>query len=92
MQPVGRADRPIGSASAPVTVIEYSSPTCPHCVEYRTHVALQIEEEVLRTGTVMILFRPTNGAQQCGHGHLHACRTAARTEVPAKPGCPLRKA
>lgn len=58
MQPAGRADRPRGSASAPVTLIEYSSPTCPHCVEYRTHIAPAIEEEFVRTGKVRILFRP----------------------------------
>ncbi|ENN88309.1 hypothetical protein RHSP_83390 [Rhizobium freirei PRF 81] len=38
-------------------MIEYSSPTCPHRVEYRTHVALQIEEEFVRTGKVRIVFR-----------------------------------
>ncbi|NTE68185.1 thioredoxin domain-containing protein [Agrobacterium tumefaciens] len=57
-QPSGRADRPVGSAEAPVTVIEYSSPTCSHCVDYRMNVAPKIEEEFVRTGKAKILFRP----------------------------------
>lgn len=58
LQPLGRADRPLGSASAPVTVIEYSSPTCPHCALYRREVAPKIEAEFVRSGKVRILFRP----------------------------------
>ncbi|MDM8016241.1 MAG: thioredoxin domain-containing protein [Rhizobium sp.] len=58
LEPVGRIDRPIGNASAPVTIIEYSSPTCPSCVTYRTQVAPLIEEELVKTGKVRILFRP----------------------------------
>ncbi|RUM06187.1 DsbA family protein [Rhizobium chutanense] len=58
MQPLGRADRPFGSATAPVTVIEYSSPTCPHCAAYRRETAPKIEAEFVRSGKVRILFRP----------------------------------
>lgn len=57
-QPAGRADRPIGQSSAPVTIIEYSSPTCPHCVDYRIHSAAEIEKEFLGTGKVRFIFRP----------------------------------
>ncbi|WP_376745788.1 thioredoxin domain-containing protein [Sinorhizobium psoraleae] len=31
LRPAGRADRATGAKSAPVTVIDYSSTTCPHC-------------------------------------------------------------
>ncbi|WP_190306531.1 DsbA family protein [Rhizobium phaseoli] len=58
LEPIGRVDRPIGSASAPVTIIEYSSPTCPHCVDYRTQVAPEIEKEFVGRGRVRLVFRP----------------------------------
>ncbi|MCZ4088609.1 thioredoxin domain-containing protein [Sinorhizobium psoraleae] len=58
LQPVGRADRPLGSAIAPVTVIEYSSPTCPHCVTYRRNTAPKLEAEFAPSGKVRFLFRP----------------------------------
>jgi protein-disulfide isomerase len=58
LQPLGRADRPAGSATAPVTVIEYSSPTCSHCATYRNKTAPKIEEEFVESGQIRILFRP----------------------------------
>jgi protein-disulfide isomerase len=58
LQPLGRADRPAGSATAPVTVIEYSSPTCSHCATYRNETAPKIEGEFVESGQVRILFRP----------------------------------
>lgn len=58
LQPLGRADRPVGSATAPVTVIEYSSPTCSHCATYRNETAPKIEEEFVESGQIRILFRP----------------------------------
>ncbi|NTE56856.1 thioredoxin domain-containing protein [Agrobacterium tumefaciens] len=58
LQPLGRVDRPAGSATAPVTVIEYSSPTCSHCATYRNETAPKIEEEFVESGQIRILFRP----------------------------------
>ena len=58
LKPIGRVDRSIGSASAPVTIIEYSSPTCPHCVDYRTQVAPEIEKEFVGRGKARLIFRP----------------------------------
>ncbi|ANK91492.1 DSBA-like thioredoxin protein [Rhizobium sp. N6212] len=58
LEPIGRMDHPIGSASAPVTIIEYSSPTCPHCVDYRTQVAPEIEKEFIERGKARLIFRP----------------------------------
>lgn len=58
LQPLGRADRPLGSVTAPVTVIEYSSPTCPHCADYRNDTSPKIEAEFVESGQVRILFRP----------------------------------
>lgn len=58
LQPQGRVDRPQGSAAAAVTVIEYSSPTCSHCADYRNKTAPQINAEFVETGLTRILFRP----------------------------------
>ncbi|MBB4534310.1 protein-disulfide isomerase [Rhizobium etli] len=58
LEPIGRVDRPIGSASTPVTIIEYSSPTCSHCVDYRTQVAPEIEKEFVARGKARLIFRP----------------------------------
>lgn len=58
LQSAGRDDRPIGDQTAPVTIVEYSSPTCPSCVTYRTQVAPLIEAEFVETGKVRIVFRP----------------------------------
>ncbi|PTD30419.1 hypothetical protein C5N13_02935, partial [Sinorhizobium meliloti] len=58
LAPAGLPDTPIGSISAPVTLIEYSSPTCSHCVEYRTRVAPRIHAEFVTTGKVRSIFRP----------------------------------
>ncbi len=58
LEPIGRVDRPVGSASAPVTIIEYSSPTCSHCVDYRTQVAPEIEKEFVARGKARLIFRP----------------------------------
>lgn len=58
LDPIGRIDHSIGSASAPVTIIEYSSPTCPHCVDYRTQVAPEIEKEFIERGKARLIFRP----------------------------------
>lgn len=58
LQPQGRVDRPQGSAAAAVTVIEYSSPTCSHCADYRNNAAPQIHAEFVETGLTRILFRP----------------------------------
>ncbi|WP_176084749.1 thioredoxin domain-containing protein [Martelella sp. HB161492] len=54
----GRADRPEGSSTAAVTLVEYSSPTCSHCVAYRTTVAPRINEAFVQTGKIRYLFRP----------------------------------
>ncbi|MGH0286042.1 thioredoxin domain-containing protein [Sinorhizobium meliloti] len=58
LAPAGLPDTSIGSISAPVTLIEYSSPTCSHCVEYRTRVAPRIHAEFVTTGKVRSIFRP----------------------------------
>lgn len=47
----------IGSPDAPVSIIEYSSFSCPHCANFHIHVLPEIIETYVKTGKVRILFR-----------------------------------
>ena len=51
-------DHPLGSADAPVTVIEYASPTCPHCAAFHTDVLPSVMSTYVDTGKVRFIVRP----------------------------------
>jgi protein-disulfide isomerase len=60
----GRADtdarlteRSLGSASAPVTVTEYFSLTCPHCARFARDVLPRVQKELIDTGKLRWVFR-----------------------------------
>jgi protein-disulfide isomerase len=55
---VALPDKPIGSESAPVTVIEYASPTCPHCAAFHNNVYPAFKTEYIDTGKVKFVLRP----------------------------------
>jgi protein-disulfide isomerase len=55
---VALPDRPVGSETAPVTVIEYASPTCPHCAAFHNNVYPQFKTDYIDTGKVKFLVRP----------------------------------
>ena len=55
---VALPDRPLGSETAPVTVIEYASPTCPHCAAFHNNVYPAFKAEYIDTGKVQFLLRP----------------------------------
>ncbi|WP_321490289.1 thioredoxin domain-containing protein [uncultured Hyphomonas sp.] len=46
-----------GEADAPVTVIEYFSPTCSHCKEFADDVLPVVEENYIATGKVRFVTR-----------------------------------
>ena len=50
-------DRVLGSADAPVTMIEYSSFTCPHCAAFHADVLPDLKREYIDTGFVRLVFR-----------------------------------
>lgn len=50
-------DRFLGSADAPVTIIEYSSFTCPHCADFHADVLPELKREYIDTGLVRLVFR-----------------------------------
>jgi len=46
-----------GDANAPITLIEYSSLTCPHCARFQTDVLPQIKKDYIDTGKVKLVQR-----------------------------------
>lgn len=51
------SERVLGNASAPVTIIEYSSMTCPHCAAFHTETLPKIKADYIDTGLVKLDFR-----------------------------------
>jgi len=51
------ADRVLGNDDAPVTIIEYSSMTCPHCAAFHNETLPRIVEEYVDTGKARLVFR-----------------------------------
>src|SRR5262249_31328590 len=58
-------DIPIGSATAPVTIIEYASMTCPHCAAFAVNTFPKLKEKYIDTGKVRFIMRlfPTQPVQ-----------------------------
>ncbi|MHB1103531.1 MAG: DsbA family protein [Devosia sp.] len=55
---VALPDRVLGPADAKVTVIEYASPTCPHCAVFSNEVYPQFKIDYIDTGKVKFILRP----------------------------------
>ena len=53
-EPVEKA---LGAADAPVTMIEYSSLTCPHCASFHNDVLPDLKERYIATGKVRLVYR-----------------------------------
>jgi len=51
------SDLPVGSARAPLTLIEYASVTCPHCKTFHDEIFPVLERDYIRTGKLRFLFR-----------------------------------
>jgi len=50
-------DLVIGDANAPVTMVEYSSLSCPHCAQFHTNVLPQLQKNFIDTGKVKLVVR-----------------------------------
>jgi protein-disulfide isomerase len=50
-------DRSLGSAKAPVQIIEYAAPVCPHCAKFSQTVLPQIQKTYIDTGKVHYVLR-----------------------------------
>jgi protein-disulfide isomerase len=51
------ADRVLGAESAPVTIYDYSSLTCPHCATFNNETLPLLKEKYIDTGKVKLVFR-----------------------------------
>src|SRR6202007_355378 len=50
-------DVALGSDSAPVTIIEYASMTCPHCAHFSETTFPELKKRYIDTGKVRFIFR-----------------------------------
>jgi protein-disulfide isomerase len=50
-------DRTLGSPKAPLTVLEYAAPTCPHCARFDMDFFPQFKQDYIDTGKVYFIFR-----------------------------------
>lgn len=62
-------DHTMGKRSAPVVVIEYAAPTCPHCAHFDETVFPTLKANYIDTGKVFYVFRvfplhPSDGAAE----------------------------
>ncbi|MBU3975005.1 MAG: DsbA family protein [Alphaproteobacteria bacterium] len=57
LAPVTAADRSIGRADAPVTVVEYASFACNHCADWHRFVYPGFKARFIDTGQVRFVFR-----------------------------------
>lgn len=57
-------DRTLGSPKAPITVLEYAAPACPHCSHFDQTVFPLVKKNYIDTGKVFYIFRvfPINPA------------------------------
>jgi protein-disulfide isomerase len=51
------AETALGEANAPVTVVEYSSLTCPHCAAFHRDTLPKVKESYIDTGKVRFIYR-----------------------------------
>jgi protein-disulfide isomerase len=57
MAPGPLGERVLGKATAPVTVIEYVSLTCPHCAHFQKSLFPRVKKEFIDTGKVRYIVR-----------------------------------
>jgi len=62
-------DRTLGSPDAPIKVLEYAAPSCPHCAHFDETIFPDIKAKYIDTGKVFYIFRtfllnPSDGAAE----------------------------
>jgi protein-disulfide isomerase len=50
-------DEVMGKADAPITIVEYSSLTCPHCAKFHKETFPKVKSEWIDTGKAKLIFR-----------------------------------
>lgn len=66
----------LGSADAPVTIVQYASLTCPHCKRFHAEVYPALKRDYIDTGKVRYILRDFPIGRQSGQGSI-AIRCAA---------------
>jgi protein-disulfide isomerase len=56
-KPVSLPDMVLGSANAPVTIVEYASMSCPHCAAFHENVFPMLQSKYVDAGKVRFVFR-----------------------------------
>jgi protein-disulfide isomerase len=56
-KPQALPDMALGPADAPVTIVEYAAPTCPHCARFSKDVFPRIKSEYIDAGKLRYVFR-----------------------------------
>lgn len=51
------SDRILGDPDAPITIIEYSSLTCPHCANFHANTLPELKENWIDTGRARLVYR-----------------------------------
>lgn len=54
---VNKDDRVLGKPTAPVTIIEYASLSCPHCAHFENEVLPDIQKQWIDTGKAKLVMR-----------------------------------
>jgi protein-disulfide isomerase len=54
---ISKDDRILGSPTAPITIVEYASMTCPHCAHFSDEVLPEIKKKWIDTGKVKWVLR-----------------------------------
>lgn len=73
-----QSDRTLGNPKAPITVVEYAAPTCPHCARFAMTIMPRIKQEYINTGKVFYIFRvfPLSAADGAVEGIARVCLPA----------------
>ncbi|MEI6559725.1 MAG: DsbA family protein [Rhodospirillaceae bacterium] len=73
------ADRVLGDPRAPVTMLDFSSLTCPHCAEFHTKTLPELKTRYIDTGKLKMVFRDFPLDRNALHASILArCAPAAR--------------
>jgi len=57
MKPEALPDLALGSDTAPVTIVEYASMTCPHCAHFANDTFPELKKKYIDTGKVRYILR-----------------------------------
>ncbi len=70
-------DQILGQPSAPITIIEYASLTCPHCAVFEHDVIPKLKTEWIDTGKARLIFRdfPLDAGAQAAAMIAHCSKT-----------------